>query len=214
MLQRAPRLALWLALSTACACNRGPDGSTQPSSSASGAQGPFGTPASSVVDAPPGSAVATKPPGDPTPSSSSDDPKPAGSAIHDPGRHRAPVVMNVRGGTSSQPGPIVVTLDVREAVQAPATLALSYPLADGTKGQKSVSVSLTEEGTQTHTVALEPGARGPVRITLDANDPVRGSGLHAERTWPEGATTPPPPASRPPGPPGGRPPLPRPPKVG
>jgi hypothetical protein len=212
--QRAPRLALWLALSTACACNRGPDGSTQPSSSASSAQGPFGAPAtSSVADAPPNSAGTPKPPGDPTPSGSSDDPKPAGSAIRDPGRHRAPVVMNVRGGTNAQPGPIVVTLEVREAVQTPATLTLSYPLAGGTTGQKSVSVSLTEEGTQTHTVALEPGARGPVRITLDANDPVRGAGLHAERTWPEG-TTAPPPASRPPGPPGGRPPLPRPPKVG
>jgi hypothetical protein len=111
--------------------------------------------------------------------------------------------MTVRGGPAAQPSPIVVTIEVREAVASPATLALSYSLADGTLGRKSLPISLAAVGTQTHSVALDAAARSPVRITLDASDPERGAGLHAERSWPESA---PPTPSRPPGPPGGRPP--------
>jgi hypothetical protein len=210
---RAPRLALCLALGAAAACNRTPnaDGTTQASPSASGPLAPFGAPAASGAGGAGGAVANAPPPDDPKPAGSADDAKPAGSVPRDPGRYRAPVVMNVRGGAGAQPGPIVVTIEVREPVPAPGTLALSYPLAGGATGRKSLSVSLAEEGTQTHTVALEAGARGPVRITLDASDPARGSGLHAERTWPEASTpTPTPPSSRTPGPPGGRPPLPKP----
>jgi hypothetical protein len=115
--------------------------------------------------------------------------------------------MTVRGASGSAPGPLVVTLDVREPVAAPATLVATYPVAGGASGKKALDVSLANAGTQTHTLALEPGALAPVRVTLDANDPARGTGLHAERTWPEAAAAPPP---RPSGPPGGRPPLPGP----
>ncbi|HEU4412750.1 MAG TPA: hypothetical protein VFS43_46330 [Polyangiaceae bacterium] len=227
MRPRPTHLALCFALATGSACSRNPEGSAQPTASASGPLAPFGAPAaSSPAAAPPdaptadapkpsGSADAPKPSSSadaPKPSSSADDPKPSGSAARDPGRYRAPVVMTLRGGSGAQPGPIVVTIDVREPVQAPATLALSYPLADGGVGRKSLAVSLTSGGAQTHTITLEAGARAPVRVTLDASDPARGSGLHAERTWPEAAppaASPPPP--RTPGPPGGRPPFSKPP---
>ncbi len=205
----APRLALLVAASTAGACSRtpaGPDASAQAQAAASASA--HGDTALAPPVAPSGVKAddTTKPPGP-----NDDTTKPAGSAAHDPGRYRAPVVMTVRGGSGAQPGPIVVTLDVREPVQAPATLALSYALAGGGLGRKTLNVSLAKAGTQTHTVALAPEAQAPVRVTLDASDPARGAGLHAERSWPENAVTPPP---RPPGgPPGGRPPFAAPPRA-
>jgi hypothetical protein len=200
---RAPLLALSLALATAC--NRTPAGSDAPAQAPSTTSTPTGAssgiaPGLASADAPAGSAAAPPAPG------SADDPRPPASAAHDPGRYRAPVVMQVRGGSGTKPGPIVVTIEVREAVAAPGKLALSYPLAGGKNGQKSLSVSLATVGTQTHTVELEANALAPVKVTLDASDPAKGAGLHAERVWPEAATPAPP---RPPGPPGGRPPFPR-----